>query len=273
MSTLPTDHSDHTLEWFLSGFTAADLAEPLLSVDDDAPVSAALQVLARDLNGVIGVRRQGSMRGWYAQEDLAQAADLRGGQPFEATTVISETASLNEVVCLLKVHVRLFVRAFGQICGVITRNAVEKAPVRMWLFGLVTISEQRVTRLIDELLPEDSWQAHLSAGRLQKAQELQTLRHSRGQRPSLLDCLQFADKGQIVARDESLRRYTRFASRKEVERFVQDLQDLRNNLAHSQDISGDWEIIHDLAANLQHIVCGPVGTTADAAGQSKTEQP
>lgn len=271
MSDSQLKHSDGSLEWFLRGFTAADLAEPLLSVDEDAAAAAALAVLETGMNGVIGVRHQGSTNGWLSHDELTNNSVRHASRPFDPATVISETASLNDVVCLLNQRVRLFVRAFGQVCGVITRNSVESPPMRMWLFGLITISEQRVTRLIAELLPNDSWKAHLSAGRLQKAQELQHLRNSRGQRPSLLDCLQFADKGQIVARDESLRLRTRFASRKEVERFVQGLQDLRNNLAHSQDIGGDWEVIHDLAANLHHIVCGSLEKTEEAAGPSNSE--
>src|SRR5690349_18064288 len=107
--------------------------------------------------------------------------------------------------------------------------------MRMWLFGLVTISELRVTRMIDELCPQESWRQYLSEGRLAKARELQEQRERRGQRPSLLDCLQFADKGQIVARDERLRERTRFSSKSAVERFVKSLQVLRDNLAHSQD--------------------------------------
>lgn len=273
MSSSQSDHADDTLEWFLRGFTAADLAEALLSVDDDAEVSAAMAVLDADTNRVIGVRQQGSIRGWLSREEITNNSSVRHAcRPFDPATVISEAASLNEVVCLLNSHVRLFVRAFGQVCGVITRNAVEKPPIRMWLFGLVTISEQRVTRLIAELMPNDAWNSRLTDGRLQKALELQRLRHSRGQHPSLLDCLQFADKGQIVARDESLRQRTRFASRKEVERFVRSLEDLRNNLAHSQDIAGDWAVIYDLAANLHHIVCGPVEKTESAAGPSKPER-
>jgi hypothetical protein len=268
MSSSQTIPTDDALEWFLRGFTAADLAEPLLSVDDDAAISAALTVLGTDVNAVIGVRHQGVMHGWLSLAELANISDLHDCRPFDAATVISDAASLNDVVCMLNDHARLFVRAFGQICGVINRNAVESPPMRMWLFGLVTISEQRVTRLIAESLPDDCWTAYLSAGRLQKAQELQHLRNSRGQRPSLLDCLQFADKGQIVARDESLRQRTRFPSRKEVERFVQALQDLRNNLAHSQDITADWNVIYDLAANLHDIVCGPVGKTEEAARPS-----
>ena len=38
---------------------------------------------------------------------------------------------------------------------------------------------------------------------------------------------------------------------------MQSLQDLRNNLAHAQDILGNWDVIYELAANVHRIVCGP----------------
>lgn len=137
---------------------------------------------------------------------------------------------------------------------------------------MITISEQRVTCLIDELFPEDVWLSQISVGRQTKARELQALRRNRGQQPTLLDCLQFADKGQIVARNESLRVRTRFRTRAEVEHFVQALQDLRNNLAHSQDILGDWEVIHELAANVHRIICGPSSaTTSDGQSEPRGE--
>lgn len=256
---MPASHapdSADALEWFLTGFSARDLAEPLLSVDESSPAGAASEVLLSNRVDVVGVRALGIVRGWIEQEDLHGGQAITNYHSFDPATLVADSSSLKDVVCLLHLQPRLFVRAFGQISGVISRAAIEKPPLRMWLFGLITISEQRVTRLIDQLFPNDAWQAQLSEGRLTKAKELQALRQSRGQRPALLDCLQFGDKGQIVARHESLRSRTRFDSRSGVERFVQALQDLRNNLAHAQDISGDWEVIHELAANVQRIVCG-----------------
>jgi hypothetical protein len=251
------DHSrEDTLEWFLTGFSARDLAEPLLSVDEGSPSAATETLFSTSGVDVVGVRKAGKIIGWCSADQLSNSPEQIACQPFDAATLISDAAPLNEVVCLLHVHPRLFVRAFGHVCAVVTRAAIEKPPARMWLFGLVTISEQRVTRMIDDLLPSDAWQEHLSAGRLAKAREVQAMRRQRGQQRTLLDCLQFADKGQIVARNESLRARTRFSSRSEVEKFVQALQDLRNNLAHAQDIIGDWDVIYELAANVHQIVSG-----------------
>jgi hypothetical protein len=261
---MASDHDanrEDALEWFLTGFSARDLAEPLHSVDEGSPGAAA--VFETNRIDVLGVRKQGKVDGWISRNQLSTAG-LTSYQPFDPATLVADSAPLSEVVCSLNTHPRLFVRACGHVCGVIPHAAIEKPPLRMWLFGLVTISEQRVTRLIDRLFPDDAWQDQLSSGRLAKARELQELRRRRGQHPALLDCLQFADKGQIVARNELLRCRTRFSSRAAVDRFVQALQDLRNNLAHSQDIAGDWDVIHELAANVHQIVCGPAASSEPA---------
>jgi hypothetical protein len=252
-----SDSSDDLLAWFLTGFSARNLAEPLLSVVEGASVAAANAIFQGAGIDVIGVRSAGFVVGWISRDQpWPDDAKVPPVNSFDPSVLVADSAPLNEVICSLRAQPRLFVRAFGQISGVISHSTLDKPPLRMWLFGLITISEQRVTQLIDQLFPNDSWQEQLSAGRRAMARELQTLREQRGQRRALLDCLQFADKGQLVARNECLRNQTRFASRSDVERFVQGLQDLRNNLAHAQDISADWEIIYELAANVQRIVCG-----------------
>jgi hypothetical protein len=254
-----------SLQLFLSGFTARELAEPLPSFDDTAKPSAVRDAIFAQHLEVVGIRNSGIVEGWMSRADATN--DTNDTQPlvgrqFDESSVISDAASLHDVVQGLNSAPCLFVRSIGHVSGLIRRSDLQKPAMRMWLFGLVTISELRVTRLIDEYCPHDAWQTYLSNGRLQKAIDLQHERRRQGQQPSLLDCLQFADKGQIVARDERLRRHTRFASKREVEDFVKALQDLRNNLAHSQDLSGNWEIIHDLATNLHRIVLGPAGDAA-----------
>src|SRR5262249_9537565 len=89
-----------------------------------------------------------------------------------------------------------------------------------------------------------TWTKYVSEGRLQKARDLLAERQRRNLPGRLFDCLQLADKGQIVARDEQVRRHTIFASRGQAEEVVKMLERLRNNLAHMQDIvTTDWEAI------------------------------
>jgi hypothetical protein len=63
----------------------------------------------------------------------------------------------------------------------------------------------------------------------------------------LFDCLQFSDKGQIIARNEDIRKFTIFPSRRQAEETVKKLEQLRNTLAHAQDIlTSDWKTIVQL---------------------------
>jgi hypothetical protein len=136
--------------------------------------------------------------------------------------------------------------------------------MRMWLFGLITVMELRVTGVIRERYPDGSWQQFMTESRLQKARDLQAERARRKDPRDLLDCVQLSDKGGIIARNEELRRRSRFDSRRGVEQFVSNLESLRNHLAHSQEISGNWDVILDLARNVRRVVTGPDEDTCES---------
>ncbi|MCC7418906.1 MAG: hypothetical protein IT428_01365 [Planctomycetaceae bacterium] len=256
------DDSDKTLNLFLRGFAARDLATPLPSCDEGASVDTLRAVMTEQRIDVVGMRQRGGLTCWISREKLDGSPDV-SPQRFDPAMQVSDGAALNEVIERLSRHPFVFVRSFGQIAGLIRRDDLDRPAMRMWLFGLVTIMERRVTRAIGERFPDETWAALLSAGRLEKARTLREERRRRHQNPDLLDCLQFADKGDIIARDEQLRQFTRFRSRREVESFVKGLQDLRNNLAHSQDLTANWDVVVDLATNLHRIVLGPEAEAAD----------
>lgn len=257
---------EDSLPLFLKGFRARDIAASLASFDETTPQAAIGSALGAQELEVAGIRRSGKMAGWVARAELSDSQDPAPCRSFDAESIIDDSAGLHEVVEALNRARYLFVRSFGEVNGLVRRSDLEKPAARMWLFGLITVMELRVTRLIEDYLPDDSWRQYLSVGRLNLAHTLQEERRRRGQHRSLLECLHFADKGRIMSRELRLRQHTRFTSRKEVENFVQGLQDLRNNLAHAQDLAGDWEVICELAANLHQIVVGkPTAIEASAS--------
>src|SRR4029079_13297385 len=92
---------------------------------------------------------------------------------FESGQIISEAVSLHEVISRLAQFPWLFVGSLQQVNGLIQLSDIDLPPMRMWLFGLITVMELRVNRLIDELLPAEGWMKYLSPGRQQKARDLQ----------------------------------------------------------------------------------------------------
>jgi hypothetical protein len=112
-----------------------------------------------------------------------------------------------------------------------------------------------LTKQIRDLWPGDSWTALLSPARLRQAEGLRAERLRRQHTCELLDCLQIADKGSIFLRNPAQLAAFGFASRRSAEHVMREIQSLRNNLAHAQDIvSIDWPQIVRLARRLETIV-------------------
>jgi hypothetical protein len=236
---------------FAEGFRVADVAEPLASFDTETPGPAVSAVMDRDGLTVAGVRRGGRVAGFVEPGGFSDGPCGDGSREFKAETLLADSAPLSAAVRVLATEPRAFVTAFGGVAGVVTRDDLQKPPGRMWLFGMVTIIELRYTRLIAEHCPGESWREYLSEGRRKKAEELMAERRRRHRSVGLLECLQLSDKGQIVARNEAIRDWTIFSSRRQAEEGIRLLEGLRNNLAHAQDIvSADWDAIVQLSGHL-----------------------
>jgi hypothetical protein len=242
---------------FNEGFVARDIAEPLVSFDASTAAAEVLALMETRNFDVVGVRKEGVVIGYVERADLCVPTCGEDVLPITEATTISETASLADVVLGLVDSPRLFIKFLVTVGGIITMSDLQKPPVRMWAFGMITLIEMRVSRLIELKCQGDSWKQYLSESRLQKAEALMEERRRRNQDIKLIDCLQISDKGQIIARNEDIRRMTRMQSRRQAEQTIKMLESLRNNLAHSQDIiSCDWETIVVLCRDMERVISG-----------------
>ena len=238
---------------FLEGFTAMDIAEPLPLVPADAPHEEVARLMEESGHEVVGLIQEGRVTGYAARGP--EAGEMVRRSPIPTVQLLPAMASLAEVIGVLALHPHCFVSTLGGVEGVITRGHVEKPPVRMWLFGMITIIEMFLTRFIEAHYPGEGWRTMISQGRLQKAQELVEERRRRGQHCSLLDCLQLADKAGIVMKDPAMRRDFGARTKREGRRIIKALESLRNNLAHGQSIvSHDWETIVAMAGRMERIL-------------------
>jgi hypothetical protein len=241
--------------FFRDGFTGGDIAEALVSWDGSTPaadVRKQMEVLQFD---VAGIRIGGSISGWCRREDLGDGLCIAYLRSFFESLVVSTATPINGVISRLGCSPWVFVTAFGGVGGIITRADLQKAPVRMWLFGLVTLVEETFTRILKDRFPGEQWYPMISQGRLQAARNLHEERTRRNEHLDLADCLQFGDKGLILFKDEAIRQEMGFESRTRAKEVVRDLQKLRNNLAHSQDIvAGNLETIVSLAQSMDRVL-------------------
>lgn len=230
---------------FLEGFSAMDIAEPLVSFDETARAEDVRRFMAAKRFDLVGVRRHGLVDGYVRLEELTSGTCGESLRPFTPDDdLVPDTASLIDVVKSLAINKQCFVTILDRVGAIITLSDLEKPPMRMFLFGMVTMIEMSMTEFLRQRYPNNSWQELLSDQRVAVARKLQEERNRRGQQVELLDCLQFGDKGWILTYDEDIRKSLGHKSRQESRTAVKEFETLRNNLAHTQEIiPSGWQRI------------------------------
>lgn len=226
-------------------FTAIDVAESLVSFDADSDALKVQRFMQEKGFDLVGVLIDGLVSGYVRREDLSHGVCADHLELFTpAEDMVADTASLAEVVNTLALNKCCFVTILDRVGAIITLRDLEKPPMRMFLFGLITITEMLLTEIIRRRYSDNSWQQALSEGRLAQAKKLQQERERRDQQVELLECLQFGDKGWILTYDDELRKAFGDISRREVRKTFKELESLRNNLAHTQEIiPSGWQRI------------------------------
>jgi hypothetical protein len=153
----------------------------------------------------------------------------------------------------------------GDGWGTIRRESADRIIFRCWLFGLITLVEMR---LRDELerMGSGRWRQLLSPDRVEKAREMKERRQALRQDTDTIHNLQFGDLGIIAVRDDEVFAAMRFDSKRKAKEFVRELERLRNNLAHSQEIARwNWPTIVRVAEISGRIIAASSAAPAEKA--------
>lgn len=240
---------------FRDAFTAENLVEPLVSYDFDRSADAiAMLMAARDFD-VAGVRFAGVVGGWVRR------AELDGGQlddhahDLTPADVVDARTPLSDLVPRLADREFVFVAALGAVSGIVTTADLQKPPLRMWLFGVLTLIEAQLARRIRDRFPDDTWRDTLSAARVARAEGLQAERRRRNEHLELIDCLSFGDKGWILSKVPEVLEQLEIPSRRVARERIKELEQLRNRLAHGHDVVAcDLPVMARLATRLERLL-------------------
>lgn len=245
------------LRIFMRAFQAQDIAEPLRSFDAEFEAGRIAEYLNARPRTVAGLRESGRVIGYVRQQDLGDAAAQTYMRSFKRGQLVDGDASLSDIVLVLTRHDFCFVRVLDDIVGVISRGEIQKPVVRMWLFGFITTIEMALRERILRRWPEGGWEDKMTASRLQKAQALRDERLRRGQECELVDCIQLSDLAKVLLAMPEERAAYGFETAGAAKRVIKEMESLRNNLAHAQDIvTHDWAQIARLARNMEALAKG-----------------
>lgn len=237
---------------FIRTIALRDIAEPLISFDANQSAQGVRALMDRRGYDVVGVREHGVVTGFAVRSELEGGAIGDQRRPFGAGDVLPDGEPLLAAFATLRERRHVFIAVLGQVGGIVTRGDLQKAPVRLWLFGLVSLLEMQLLRVIRERYPSDSWASQLTADRLAGAHRVFAERQRRREENDLSDCLQLGDKASILMKDKELFALSGFASKRALETFFKEVGLLRNALAHANDIlQGRWPEVAELVNTLE----------------------
>ncbi|NTU60096.1 MAG: HD domain-containing protein [Deltaproteobacteria bacterium] len=253
------------LDVFADLFKARHLLAPLPSFDEGTGLDAQRAALAEGGRAAVGVRRGGRVVAYRTREDLTGEEPAPGARTLLPRQTVALDAPLSDVIHVLTRFACCFVLLEGEVVGVVERRDVDKPVARMWLFGAIMLIETVVVEWIRGRWPGDAWTPLVSAARLEKASELLEERRRRNLGGDLLDCLQFSDKFQLVLKSSSSPEALGFTSASAAKQVLRELEQLRNHLAHGQDVvTGDWPQIARLSRRLHLLVKRRSGAAREA---------
>lgn len=171
-----------------------------------------------------------------SDELLLYVNDSKSVQMLSVNDIISESTPILDVMLLLQEREFLFIKEKQKITSIVTRADLNSIPVRIYLFGLISLFEMQMRKYIMENI--DEWEESLSIGRLEKAKDLLELKKKRNEDVNLIECLQLCDLSLILKRNwkhfyNKLSGFERGLTVKSIKK----LNDLRDELAHAQNIS------------------------------------
>ena len=205
---------------------------------------------------VIGVEENGMVIGYVLRDDLGEGTCQEYSRSFRPSELVSDSTPLLQTLFIFKNTDRLFIIEGNRITKVVTLADLQKPPVRMLLFGVISLLEMYLYRIIRDYFAGDSWKNHLSDKRIEQAEELFLQRKARNEAIQLSDCLQLCDKRDIVLNEQPLRELLGIESKSKGKDFFKKLENLRNNLAHSQDLNtqNSWNEMFTLIEQTEKIL-------------------
>lgn len=233
--------------------------EPLRSAPANMQALEAHQLLSERGYDAAGVQESvdGPVLGYLITKELTTGVVSDHIKPLKAEDLVSDSTPVQDMLAVLRRKERIFVLSGFRVCGILTRADLNKPPVRIHLFGLISLCEMHLQFWIASNYDGDSWEPLLGDKRLEDARKLCNERRLHDEEITLLDCIQFCDKSTVVLSTKDLIGKLGLPAKKKAAVLFGRAERLRNKLAHSQlDLvqGTTWEKLIDLIEAIQKFV-------------------
>ncbi len=153
-------------------------------------------------------------------------------EPIDASRMVTADLGLAETLALLENRDFLFVIEGGSVSGLITLSDLQRVPVGMTVLAIILATEAGLNQLIRQHYGEEGFLEHLSDDRREATRKRYEELKGRNLETDVVDVLFLADRLGLIERVRRFRRALGFGSRERFKEWKDELERLRNTLAH-----------------------------------------
>ena len=245
---------------FIDNVTAKSIFEPLDCYSPSAIAEDIKNTLKKKGFDVAGVKETeaGEVIGYVVTDELKNGKLGKYVKAIKPGLLISDSTPISNIFGVLTSRNFVFILYGKSIVGIITKADINKPPVRIFLFGVISLFEMHLNWWINHFYSNKSWQDVISDSRIKDARAIYEERKGDNQDLSLLECLQFCDKRDILVKSDGFISKFHF-SETLFDTFVTRVEKIRNELAHSQySISSniEWSVFVETIFHLENFLIG-----------------
>ncbi len=220
--------------------TARQIAVPLEPCDGAEDAEEVRRRLEGKHFDVTGLRENGVVTGYVLRAALGKGPCRAFRRPFGPRELVASTTPLVRCLPLLIGRAWVFVLEHDEVNALVTRADLQKPPVRMLLFALCSLLEAHLLEMVRICYRPEALEA---APGLDEARKLLRSRLRRNEDIDLADCLSLGEKHELLLCVPGLTAHLGLGPPREAERYFKDVEDVRNRLAHGQDLvkGSSWE--------------------------------
>jgi hypothetical protein len=237
------------------------IGEPLLSYDAKTRYADAVDAMEQSHFDVAGVADgEGRVVGYIdaRAESDGTCGDTDHLHAIEPGMLVTDSMPLTEALPIVARTRRVFVLNGDRTTMIVTRADLQKAPVRMMIFGTITVMEIHLTDLLRREWAEDKW---CTCGPFTPKQ-VRAIKHSfdkaknEHEETDVFDVMNLDHKSALAQSIDSLIVALNMSGSDDLEARLTEIRKLRNDVAHGKTLATPnrtWNRVVRIMAETQRV--------------------
>lgn len=218
------------------------ISEPLVSHDKMEPYGDAvigMRAAQFDVAGVVD--RVGNVLGYIDVKGRLSGTcgDKNHIHLLDPGSVVTDAMPIAEAGSLIARKRHVFVLERNKVTSIVTRADLQKAPVRMMIFGVITVLEMHLTDVLRREWPGDEWSkcGSFTPKQVKAIESAFQQARTRNDETDILGCMDLYDKSLLAGETASLFEVLRINGPDDLESSdLADIRRLRNAVAHGKSL-------------------------------------